>query len=69
MTARAPSASALTTSLPRRIPPSSRTSTWVPTASATASPRLTVLAPAMELPDAPVAELPAAEIIERLSAT
>ncbi len=33
-TARAPSASALTTSEPRRTPPSSSTSTWSPTASA-----------------------------------
>src|SRR5438477_339560 len=35
MTARAPSASALTTSLPRRIPPSSSTSICPPAASAT----------------------------------
>ena len=34
--ARAPSASALTTSLPRRTPPSSRTSIWSPTASTSA---------------------------------
>src|SRR5215469_936295 len=34
ITARAPSASALTTSLPRRTPPSSSTSIWLPTASA-----------------------------------
>src|SRR3984885_12635621 len=36
MTAFAPSASALTTSLPRRTPPSSSTSIWSPTAPATA---------------------------------
>ncbi len=36
MTARAPRASALTTSLPRRIPPSRSTSSWPPAASATA---------------------------------
>ena len=36
MTALAPSASALTASLPRRMPPSSRTSIWSPTAAATA---------------------------------
>src|ERR1700735_5841123 len=36
LTAFAPSASALTTPPPRRTPPSSSTSTWSPTASATA---------------------------------
>src|SRR5258708_6967640 len=35
MTARAPRASALTTSPPRRTPPSSRTSAWPPTAATT----------------------------------
>ena len=34
MTALAPRATAFTTSLPRRMPPSSTTSTWLPTASA-----------------------------------
>ena len=39
ITARAPSASALTTSLPRRTPPSSSTSAWSPTASTIARQR------------------------------
>ena len=36
ITARAPSASAFTTSPPRRTPPSSSTSAWSPTAETTA---------------------------------
>ena len=47
----APSASALTTSLPRRMPPSSSTSSWPPTASATAgSARMEAGVPSRLLP-------------------
>ena len=50
-TARAPSASAFTTSLPRRTPPSSSTSISPPTASAMAgSARMVATEPSSELP-------------------
>ncbi len=51
ITARAPSASALTTSPPRRMPPSSSTSIWSPTASAIAgSARIVAGVPSRLLP-------------------
>ena len=51
ITARAPSASALTTSLPRRMPPSITTSTSSPTASAIeGSTRIGAGVPSMLLP-------------------
>ena len=63
MTARAPSASALTTSPPRRMPPSSRTSTCPPTASAMAgSSRMVAGVPSRLLPpwlDTEIAASPA----------
>src|ERR1700733_16202008 len=63
MTARAPSASALTTSLPRRTPPSSKTSIWSPTASTTAgSARIDAGVPSRLFPpwfDTQIAETPA----------